>query len=221
MEEEKVEKNGADGENSQVQASVADSLMSQLSDEERKILTNPKFRWYIVNTYSGSEETVRVALRERVVRSGLESFFGEIFVPKTMVEKVLKSGKKKQVDKTTFPGYIMVQMEINDESMGCVSATPKVTGFVGDKRRPKPMSDADVLRLLNPALAKQEAQTAQVVEASFEKGEKVKVVDGPFNKFDGIVEEVKPEKMKLRVLVSIFGRETPVDLSYNQVEKLD
>lgn len=215
------EEETATGLEGEAQVPPADTLMSQLSDEERRILTNPKFRWYIVNTYSGSEETVRVALRERIVRSGMEGYFGEIFVPKTVVEKILKSGKKKQVDKTTFPGYIMIQMEINDESMGCVSATPKVTGFVGDKRRPKPMSDADVLRLLNPALAKQEAQATQVIEASFEKGEKVKVVDGPFNKFDGVIEEVKPEKMKLRVLVSIFGRETPVDLSYNQVEKLD
>lgn len=189
-----------------------------LTDEERMIVTDPRYRWFIVNTYSGSEETVRLALKERIVRGGLEEQFGEIFVPKMVVEKLLKSGKKKLMDKTTFPGYIMVQMAMNDQTMGCVTSTPKVTGFVGNRRNPRPMGDNEVLRLLNPAVAaanKAEETSKQV----FKKGEAIKVTDGPFTNFDGVIDEVRADKMKLKVLVSIFGRETPVELSYNQVEK--
>lgn len=176
------------------------------------------FRWYIINTYSGSEETVRVALKERIVKAGLESSFGEIFIPKNAVERV-KAGKKTLVDKTVFPGYIMVQMELNEHTMNCVSSTPKVTGFVGNRRKPKAMSEQDVLRLLSPESV--ESAESPVVNLSFSKGQGVKVTEGPFTNFDGVIEEVKADKMKLKVLVSIFGRETPVELSYNQVEKLD
>lgn len=196
------------------------ALPGVLSEEERRVIINPRFRWYIVNTYSGSEETVRIALLDRIERAGLEEKFGEIFVPKMVVEKMLKSGKKKLVDKTTFPGYIMVQMEMSDVTMGCVSSTPKVTGFVGNRRNPRAMSDSDVLRLLNPALAKEAGEEESAAIVSFEKGESIKVTDGPFTNFDGVIEEVRADKMKLKVLVSIFGRETPVELGYNQVEKI-
>lgn len=189
-----------------------------LTDEERLIVTDPRYRWYIVNTYSGSEETVRLALKERIIRGGLEEQFGEIFVPKMVVEKVLKSGKKKLIDKTTFPGYIMVQMAMNDQTMGCVSSTPKVTGFVGNRRNPRAMGDNEVLRLLNPAVAAAN-KADDVSKQSFKKGEGIKVTDGPFTNFDGVIDEVRADKMKLKVLVSIFGRETPVELGYNQVEK--
>ena len=193
-----------------------------LSEEKRKLITDPRYRWYIVNTYSGSEETVRIALQERIARAGLEDNFGEIFVPKMVVEKVLKSGKKKLVDKTTFPGYVLVQMEMNDSTMGCVSSTPKVTGFVGNRRNPRAMADKEVLRLLTPAMSQAgtEAPGEVATKVKFSKGEGVKVTDGPFTNFDGVIEEVRADKMKLKVLVSIFGRETPVELGYNQVEKL-
>jgi len=194
-------------------------MLSALSEEERMIVTDPRYRWYIVNTYSGSEETVRLALKERIGRGGLEDQFGEIFVPKMVVEKVLKSGKKKLVDKTTFPGYIMVQMAMNDQTMGCVSSTPKVTGFVGNRRNPRAMGDNEVLRLLNPAVAAEAAKPEEGSKQIFVKGEGVKVTDGPFTNFDGVIDEVRADKMKLKVLVSIFGRETPVELGYNQVEK--
>ncbi|MFK7825017.1 MAG: transcription termination/antitermination protein NusG [Oligoflexales bacterium] len=193
-----------------------------LTEEKRKLITDPRYRWYIVNTYSGSEETVRIALQERIARAGLEDNFGEIFVPKMVVEKVLKSGKKKLVDKTTFPGYVLVQMEMNDSTMGCVSSTPKVTGFVGNRRNPRAMADKEVLRLLTPAMSQTgtEAPGEVATKVKFSKGEGVKVTDGPFTNFDGVIEEVRADKMKLKVLVSIFGRETPVELGYNQVEKL-
>ncbi|NRA43381.1 MAG: transcription termination/antitermination factor NusG [Oligoflexales bacterium] len=193
-----------------------------ITEEKRKLITDPRYRWYIVNTYSGSEETVRIALQERIARAGLEDNFGEIFVPKMVVEKVLKSGKKKLVDKTTFPGYVLVQMEMNDSTMGCVSSTPKVTGFVGNRRNPRAMADKEVLRLLTPSMAQTgtEAPGEVATKVKFSKGEGVKVTDGPFTNFDGVIEEVRADKMKLKVLVSIFGRETPVELGYNQVEKL-
>ena len=195
------------------------SLLGVLNEDERSLITNPKFRWYIVNTFTGSEETARLALQERINKAGLKGSFGEIFIPKTSVDKVLKNGDKRKVDETIFPGYIMVQMELNDRTMGCVASTPKVTGFVGNRRSPRPMSDQDVLKILNPSLKLGSSELA-ASEASFQKGESVKVIDGPFTNFDGIIEEVRAEKMKLKVLVSIFGRETPVELGYSQVEKI-
>ncbi len=189
-----------------------------LSLAQQKAINDPRFRWYIVNTYTGSEETVKTTLRERVERARLEDKFGEIFVPKMVVEKVLKSGKKKYVDKTTYPGYLIVQMELNDDTMGCVTSTPKVTGFVGNRRHPRPMPDSEVLRLLSPGHNTGEVASEKTV-AGYKKGDEVKVIDGPFTNFDGVVDEVRPEKMKVKVLVSIFGRETPVELSFSQVKK--
>lgn len=186
---------------------------------DEKKFTDPRFKWYIVNTYSGSEESVKISLRERITKNKVEERFGEIYVPKVTVEKVLKSGKKKKVSKTSYPGYVMVQMSLDDDTMACVIATPKVTGFVGDKRKPKAMADKDVLKMIQ-----QSALSAAKVEAAhhvkFNKGESIRVIDGPFTNFDGVIEEVKADKMKLKVLVSIFGRETPVELGYAQVNKL-
>ena len=188
------------------------------SQEELAIdIINPKFKWYIVNTYSGSERTVKVQLLERIKKLDLEEAFGEIFVPTVSVERVLKSGKRKIVDKTSFPGYIMIQMQMSEQSLACVCSIPKVAGFVGNRKNPQPMKDEEILRLVNGV---KEAKEVEAVGISYEKGESIKVIDGPFSSFEGVVDEVKAEKMKLKVLVSIFGRETPVELNYNQVEKL-
>ena len=189
------------------------SWTNQLAKKE-----NPAFRWYIVNTFSGSEESVKLTLKERIVKWKLEESFGEICIPKTTAERVLKSGKKKVIDKTSFPGYVIVQMDLNDRTMACVNSTPKVTGFVGNRKHPRAMSDDDVMRLMDPN--GQVKKTAAQEGLRFSKGETVKVIDGPFTSFDGIIEEVKSDKMKLKVLVSIFGRETPVELSYSQVQKI-
>lgn len=208
-------------EESQVVDGTDVSVENESEQSVEAAVTDARYRWYIVNTYSGSEETVRLALQDRIERAGLEEAFGDIFVPKTVVEKMLKSGKKKLIDKTSFPGYVMVQMDMNDHTMACVTGTPKVTGFVGNRRNPKPMSDRDVLRLMNPAEeSAEEVQPEVGSDLRFDKGESIKVTDGPFTNFDGIIEEVRADKMKLKVLVSIFGRETPVELSYNQVEKI-
>ncbi len=177
---------------------------------------NPKFKWYIVNTYSGSEASVQTSLEERIIKSDLSEEFGLICIPKTQTERVLKSGKRKVFNKTSFPGYVMIQMVMGEDSMNCVTRTPKVTGFVGDKRNPRPMPDSEVLQLMEMGSKKKEQQVQTV---RFEKDEVVKVIDGPFTNFDGVIEEVKSDKMKLKVLVSIFGRETPVELSYDQVKK--
>jgi transcription termination/antitermination protein NusG len=176
-------------------------------------------KWYVVHTYSGFEEKAKQGLLERIKLKGLTERFGEIFVPRIGVEQVLKSGKKKRVEKTSFPGYILVQMVMDDSTNLLVRETPKITGFVGNAKAPRPMSDQEVLRLTSPEAA--EAAVKQTVsKVSFEKGETVKVKEGPFTNFDGVVEEVRPDKMKLRILVSIFGRETPVELDFGQVERI-
>ncbi len=193
------------------------STSAQLVGEVQAKPENPNFKWYILNTYSGSEESVKLALLENIRRCGLEQYFGKILVPKIAMERVLKSGKRKTVDKTSYPGYIIAQMEMNEHTMHCVASTPKVSGFVGNRKKPHPMSEQDVYRILNPDDEFQKKADAKVM---FEKGEAVKVIDGPFTNFDGVIEEVKADKMKLRVLVSIFGRETPVELGYSQVNKL-
>ncbi len=175
-------------------------------------------KWYVVHTYSGFENKVKKSLEERVKQEALESDFGEILIPMEQVVEMVK-GEKKTSKRKFFPGYILVQMEMNDRSWHLVKGTPKVTGFVGSAKSPK-----DV-----PAISDQEVQrlTTQITEGTlkpkpkvqFEEGDSVRVIDGPFSNFNGTVEEVKPEKGKVRVLVSIFGRATPVELDFMQVEK--
>ncbi len=181
---------------------------------------DPRFKWYVVHTYSGFEQSARTALLERIQRMGQQGRFGEVAVPKTVSEKTLKSGKRKKIDKTSFPGYILVQMDLDDNTMACVTGTPRITGFVGNQRKPRAMSDRDIMKLMNPESVKAEVQQVSA-ELVFVKGEAVKVTDGPFTNFDGVVDEVKADKLRLKVLVSIFGRETPVELTYAQVAKLN
>jgi transcriptional antiterminator NusG len=180
---------------------------------------NPKFRYYVVHTYSMFEEKAKSTLLDRIKLNKMEDRFGEIIVPKTASETVLKSGKKKKVEKNAFPGYIIVEMEMDENTNHLVRETPKITGFVGNQRTPRPISDQEVLRLTSPEMVQQQSKQAAAT-MSFEKGETVKVIDGAFTNFDGVVEAVQPDKLKLRILVSIFGRETPVELDYGQVQKV-
>jgi len=180
---------------------------------------NPKFRWFVVHTFSMFEEKAKSALLERIKMNKMEEKFGEIIVPKTSHEMTLKSGKKKKVDRNAFPGYIIVEMEMTEEANHLVRETPKITGFVGNARSPRPITDQEVLRLTSPESIKEQGKQQSATQ-SFRKGETVKVIDGAFTNFDGIVEAVQAEKMKLRILVSIFGRETPVELDYVQVQQL-
>jgi len=173
-------------------------------------------QWYVVHAYSGFEKSVQRALKERIERNGMQESFGEILVP---VEEVveMKGGQKKTTERKFFPGYVLVQMEMNDDSWHLVKSTPKVTGFVGGTaNKPAPISEREVQGILRQM---QEGVEKPRPKVTFEAGELVRVVDGPFNEFNGMVEEVNYEKSKLRVSVTIFGRATPVELDFAQVEK--
>jgi transcriptional antiterminator NusG len=172
-------------------------------------------QWYVVHTYSGYEHKAKAALEERVRALGKESQFGDILVPAEKVVELVK-GRKKTSSRMFFPGYMLVNMELNDETWHIVKSTPKVTGFVGGSTQPAPIPEAEV-REITHQMAEGAARPKPKV--LFETGENVKVIDGPFQDFNGVVEEVKPDKGKLRVLISIFGRATPVELDFVQVEK--
>ncbi|MFW7377935.1 MAG: transcription termination/antitermination protein NusG [Oligoflexus sp.] len=177
-----------------------------------------ELKWYVVHTYSGFEEKAKQALLERARGAGMEDKFGEIYIPQTLSESVTKAGKKRSVSKTSFPGYIIVQMDLNDSTMHLVKSTPKITGFIGNTKNPRALPDHEVLKITSPESVQEKKEVVQ--EVQFAKGEAVKVMEGPFSNFDGVIDEVRPEKAKVRVLVSIFGRETPVELEYGQVEKI-
>ena len=171
--------------------------------------------WYVIHTYSGFEHKAKAALEERIRTLGMEEHFGDILVPAEKVVELVK-GRKKTSSRKFFPGYMLVNMDLNDETWHLVKSTPKVTGFVGDATHPSPISEAEV-REITHQMAEGAARPKPKV--LFETGESVKVVEGPFADFNGVVEEVKADKGKLRVLISIFGRATPVELDFVQVEK--
>ncbi len=173
-------------------------------------------RWYVVHTYSQFEKSVQRALVERIVREGMEDLFGQILVP---VEEVveLKSGQKSISERKFFPGYVLVEMEMTDESWHLVKNTPKVTGFLGGSAmKPTPISQKEVDNIMSQMQAGVEKPRPKVL---FEVGEAVRVKEGPFTDFHGMVEDVNYDKSKLRVAVTIFGRSTPVELNFGQVEK--
>ncbi len=173
-------------------------------------------KWYVVHAYSGFEKSVARALKERIDRAGMHDQFGQIMVP---VEEVveMKSGQKAISERRFFPGYILVQMDMTDETWHLVKSTPKVTGFIGGSAmRPTPISDKEVANILHQV---QEGVEKPKPKVLFEVGESVRVTEGPFTDFNGNVEEVNYEKSKIRVSVLIFGRATPVELDFGQVEK--
>ncbi len=173
-------------------------------------------RWYVVHAYSGMEKAVERNLRERIDRSGMGAKFGRILVPTEEVVE-LKGGKKSVTQRRFFPGYVLVEMEMTDDSWHLVKSTPKVTGFVGGTaNRPTPITQREVDAILRQVQEGVEKPRPKVL---FESGEAVRVKDGPFTDFHGNVEDVNYEKSKLRVSVTIFGRSTPVELDFSQVEK--
>jgi len=174
-------------------------------------------RWYVVHAYSGMEKAVERNLRERIDRSGMGAKFGRILVPTEEVVE-LKGGKKSVTQRRFFPGYVLVEMVMDDESWHLVKHTSKVTGFVGGARnRPAPISEAEVMKIVNQM---QEGIDKPRPKVLWQVGELVRVKDGPFTDFNGAVEEVNYEKSKVRVSVTIFGRATPVELDFAQVEKV-
>ena len=174
-------------------------------------------RWYVVHAYSGMEKAVERNLRERIDRAGMQSKFGRILVPTEEVVE-LKNGKKAVTERRFFPGYVLVEMQMDDESWHLVKHTNKVTGFVGGARnRPAPISEAEVMKIVNQM---QEGVEKPRPKVQWTVGEPVRVKEGPFTDFNGSVEEVNYEKSKVRVSVTIFGRATPVELDFSQVEKI-
>lgn len=173
-------------------------------------------QWYIVHTLSGAEEKAKANLETRIKTAGYQHLIEKIIIPKEQVTEI-KLGKKKILERKFFPGYILVFMEMNDDTFLFVKNTSGVTGFIGSKRKPVPISEDEVNNILNKA-EKSKLQPAPKV--AFEKGENVRVVEGAFVNFNGVVEEVNAEKGKLKVSISIFGRTTPVELEFWQVERI-
>jgi transcriptional antiterminator NusG len=172
--------------------------------------------WYIVHTYSGFEERVKETLRQRADALGFGEKIGEIRIPmETIVE--LKGGKKRETQRKFFPGYILVEMEMSEDTWHVVKNTPKVTGFVGTGKTPTPLSEEEVNQILEQVVTAKEKPKPRYV---FEKGEPVKIVEGPFSNFTGTVEEVNLDRSTLKVMVTIFGRHTPVELDFLGVQKL-
>jgi len=174
-------------------------------------------RWYVVHAYSGYENKVKKALAEYVERAGLEEFFGEILVPSEEVVEI-RDGKKRTSERKFFPGYVLVQMEMNEDSWHLVKSVPQVMGFIGGTSdRPAPISQKEVDRILQRVETSVDKPRPKVI---YEPGEMVRVIDGPFKEFEAVIEVVDYDKNKLQVSVLIFGRSTPVELEFTQVEKI-
>jgi transcription termination/antitermination protein NusG len=172
------------------------------------------FRWYVINTYSGHENKVKQNLEHRVHTMGQEAFVRQVVVPTEQISE-MKDGQKVSTEKRTMPGYVLVNMEMTDDAWGLVKNTPGVTGFVGSRNKPIPLSKVEVDRLLHRETAERPRTRAQ-----FSIGESVKVISGPLADFSGEIAEINEDAAKLKVLVSIFGRETPVEVNYDQVKKI-
>ena len=173
-------------------------------------------RWYVVHVYSGFEKKIASAIKEQAEQKGLADHFEEVLVPAEEVVEV-RRGQKVNSERKFFPGYVLVKMELTDDAWHLVKNTPKVTGFLGTKIRPTPISEAEAERIMKQS---QEGVEHPRPSVTFQVGEQVRVADGPFTSFNGVIEEVDEDKGRVKVSVSIFGRSTPVDLEYGQVEKV-
>jgi transcriptional antiterminator NusG len=195
-----------------------DSDENDPNAEFRRTLRAAIGDWYVVHSYAGYEKKVRDNLNNRITSLHMEDYIFQIEVPEEEVMEI-KNGQRKQVKRNIYPGYVLVRMELTDESWSAVRNTPGVTGFVGNAHNPSPLSMADVEKILAPRPVKK-SDKAEIRVIDFEVGESVTVMDGPFATLPASISEIMPEQAKLKVLVSIFGRETPVELSFAQVQKL-
>ena len=173
-------------------------------------------KWYIVHVYSGFESRVKSALEEKIAAYGHPEKFGEVLVPTEQIVELVK-GKRKTSTRKFYPGYVLVKMELDDETWHIVNDTAKVSGFLGGREKPTPISDEEADQILNRMEA---GKLKPKSKYYFETGDEIRIIDGPFTNFNGVVDEVNPEKGKIRVLVSIFGRSTPVELEFVQVTKI-
>ena len=195
---------------------MTDTVETPVAEVTASAPVNPDLRWYVVHAYSGMEKAVERNILERINRAGMQNKFGRILVPMEEVVEI-KNGQKKTTERKFFPGYVLVEMVMDDESWHLVKHTNKVTGFVGGaKNRPAPISEAEVMKIVNQM---QEGTEKPRHKVEFVVGEYVRVKDGPFTDFNGSVEDVNYEKSKVRVSVTIFGRSTPVELEFSQIEK--
>ena len=218
---------GADAAAESAGQDDADEDAEDPAEEMRAALQRAPGDWYVVHSYAGYENKVKSNLETRVQTLDVEEFIYQVEVPTEEVTEI-KNGQRKQVQRKVLPGYILVRMELNDQSWGAVRNTPGVTGFVGATSRPSPLTIDEVLKFLlpkqeaprKPAPGKAEAPGKPTVEVDFEVGESVTVMDGPFATLPATINEVNVDAQKLKVLVSIFGRETPVELSFSQVSKI-
>jgi transcriptional antiterminator NusG len=177
---------------------------------------HPDLKWYVVHTYSGYENRAKKSLEERIKTANLQQLFGEVLIPTENVVELGKGGQKKTTKRKFFPGYMLVELVLNDDTWHLVKGTPKVTGFVGGTLKPPCVPENEVRRLTRQI---DEGALKPKPRVQFEDGENVRVIDGPFANFNGVVESVNPDKARVRVLVSIFGRATPVEVDFLQVEK--
>ena len=176
---------------------------------------NPNMRWYIIHSYSGFERKVKESLESRVQAFGLQERIGKVLIPTEAVTEV-RNGKKYTVERMFYPGYVLVEMDMDDHVWHVVKSTPRVTGFVGTGQQPTPLSEEEVQHIVYRV---GEAKDKPKLKVKFEKNEKVKITEGPFATFDGIVDDVNDVKETVKVMVTIFGRSTPVELEFGQVEK--
>jgi len=190
-------------------------MSTQTETASTPAASNPRHKWYIVHAYSNFEKKVRDSILEQAKAQGLEDAFSEILVPTEDVVEV-RRGRKVNAERKFFPGYVLVKMDLSDEAYHLIKNTPKVTGFLGQGNKPMPVSEKEVARIIG---AIEEGVERPKPTIRFEIGETVRVTDGPFSSFSGSVEQVDEERQRLRVTVSIFGRATPVELEYGQVEK--
>jgi transcriptional antiterminator NusG len=173
-------------------------------------------KWYIIHTYSGFEQKVSSAIMERAKARGLEHLVSEVLVPTETVEEMVK-GERKLSHRKFYPGYVLVKMELTDESWHLVKDTPKVTGFIGSKDEPVAIPEAEAEKIIAQM---QEGVLRPKPKIKFEQGDKVQVTEGPFANFTGVVDEVRPDRGRVRVMISVFGRPTPVELEFTQLEKI-
>ena len=196
----------------------SDRSIKVTTDEDRPLKRPPKRRWYIVHTYSGHENKVKVNLERRIESMSMGDKIFRVEVPQKSVTKI-KDGKRTEREERIFPGYVLVEMIMDDDSWYVVRHTPGVTKFVGSQKKPIPAKDSEIKRILLRAQPAAGGPAATKIEIDLKVGEVVKITSGPFADFEGTVTEVSPEKERLKASVSIFGRETPVELAFNQVQK--
>ena len=209
----------------EVIAPVIEDVVEETTTEEndenaefRAALRNAPGEWFVVHSYAGYEKKVKGNLANRIQALNMEDYIFQVEVPEEEITEI-KNGQRKQVKRNVFPGYVLVRMDLTDESWSCVRNTPGVTGFVGNAHHPSPLSLGEVENILAPSPVKK-GDKPEIRVVDFEVGESVTVMDGPFATLPASISEIMPEQAKLKVLVSIFGRETPVELSFHQVQKI-